>query len=320
MGASRASHRWRSGLVRPRGAPHLLQRIRDAYGGTLVLFKGLEAAAAYPNPLLRDFVDVDLLVDDVTAAQEALVAAGFELSADPPWLLRRSEREALFDLQHHARPLQLPGIPLKVELHRRPSWPQWLDPPSGEPFLAAAVPGTSGVEGVLALPPAHHALVLAVHAWVDEPLARLRDLVDVSAVAAAADPDELDRLARSFGVRLLWRSTVGTADALFGDGRSTFAMRTFARNMPHVRERTVLEGHLARALSPFCTLPPRAALRLSLANLAWALRPAAEEPWPRKLKRVLSAIAHASRPKSTHDATLAADAKQFHPPTRWRRR
>lgn len=306
--------------IRAVAALHLLQRVRDAYGGMIVLFKGLEAAAAYPDPLLRSFVDLDLLVDDVGAAQKDLLAAGFQPSPDPPWLSRRSGGEALYDLQQHARPLHLPDIPLKVELHRRPSWPAWLEQPTAEPFLAAAVPGTSGVEDVLALPPAHHALVLAAHAWVDEPLARLRDLVDVCLVARAADPNELDHLAHAFGLSRLWSSTLGSAVALFGhDNRSTFALKTFARNLPEARERTVAESHLARTLGPFCSLPPRAAVRQSVANLAWTFRPAAEEPWSRKLKRMLRAVAHADRPKSTHDAMLAADARQFHPPKRWRR-
>jgi hypothetical protein len=315
----RALEAERLARLRAIAALHLLRTVREACSGTLVVIKGLEAAAAYPDPLLRTFIDLDLLVDDVPTAHDELMAAGFEEGADPPWLRRRSDPEALFARQHHSRPLQLGGIPLKVELHRRPSWPAWLEPPDADLFLTAAVPGTTGVDGVLSLPPVHHALVLAAHSWVDGPLGRLRDLVDVSLLAAHADRAELESLARRLGAARLWRSTIGTADAVLAEGgRRTLALRTFARNVPAVRERTVVESHLEDWLSPFWTLPPRPAARRALSNLAWTFRPAAEESARAKLARALRALANARRPKSAHDAALGDDAKQFHPRQRWR--
>jgi len=284
----------------------------------VVLIKGPEAAAAYPDPLLRSFVDVDVLVDDVLAAGDALRGVGFEEGVDPPWAARHARRETVFDDKHHARPLQLPGVPLKLELHRRPSWPSWLKAPDGEPFLSVAVESSAGVPGVLALPPAYHAVVLAAHSWVDVPLGRLRDLVDVSAVSARADPDEVESVARALGVLRLWRATIDTADALLADeARPTLAMRTFARNLGDVRERTVFEGHVENWVSPFWTLALVPAARLALANLAWTFRPAAGEPWRAKFSRTVRAARHAGRPKSAHDGTLGPEARQFQPRKRW---
>ncbi len=307
--------------IRAIGAVHLLQLTRRAYGGQIVVIKGPEAASAYPDPFLRAFVDVDLLVDDVASAHDALVAAGFEEAADPPWAARRDNRDGLFDDKHHSRPLQLPGIPLKLELHRRPNWPLWLDVPGGESFLSVAVPGSTGVDGVLALPAAHHAVVLAAHSWVDAPLGRLRDLLDVSLVAAGADRHEVEEVARSVGALHLWRSTVAAAECVFGDTRRTsIAVRTFARNLPAVRERTVFEGHLENVLSPFWSMPPGAAVRLTLSNLRWMFRPAVGESRKEKLARALRALAHAGRAKSAHDAHLGDEARQFHPRERWQNR
>ena len=42
----------------------------------MVLMKGLEVGAYYPDPGLRPFRDLDLLVDDAERAQQALIEAG----------------------------------------------------------------------------------------------------------------------------------------------------------------------------------------------------------------------------------------------------
>ena len=61
----------------------LLERVRAAWDGPLVLFKGPELALDYPGPRLRRFGDLDVLTDDAEAAQAALLAAGFEEVCDP---------------------------------------------------------------------------------------------------------------------------------------------------------------------------------------------------------------------------------------------
>ena len=54
----------RIAAIRTLGVPVLLRRIREAYDGTLIFMKGPEAAARYPDPALRQFCDLDFLVDD----------------------------------------------------------------------------------------------------------------------------------------------------------------------------------------------------------------------------------------------------------------
>jgi putative nucleotidyltransferase-like protein len=306
--------------VRTLLAPALLARIRDAYDDTLVVLKGPEVGTRYPDPALRPFIDLDLLVADPERAQSALLGQGFEETDDPPWMAgRRRERDAFAD-KHHARPLQPPGIPLRIELHRWPSWPRWLTPPPPEALLAEAVPSSLDVDGVMTLSPAGHALVLAAHSWVHEPLGRLRDLLDVTLLAAEADRAEIDELARHWGLGRLWQATIGAAEAsLLPARRSTLAQRTWARNVPVVRERTVFESHLENWISCYWTSAPLEATRLAVSNVAWDLRPSAGEPWQRKLRRAARALGNALVPKSAHDEELGTDARRFSPVTRWRK-
>src|SRR3954454_25332597 len=78
--------------VRDLGALPLLARVRAAWDGPLVLHKGPELALDYPAPRLRRFWDLDLLTSNASAAQAALLAAGF----------REVEKE---DSGHHLRTL-----------------------------------------------------------------------------------------------------------------------------------------------------------------------------------------------------------------------
>jgi hypothetical protein len=221
---------------------------------------------------------------------------------------------------HHTRPLQLPGVPLKVELHRWPSWPRWLTPPAPEELLGNLVPSSLAVDGVMTFPPVEHALVVAAHSWVHEPLGRVRDLLDVLLLTAEADRDHLERRAHALGLVRLWRATLGLAEAaILGEGRRTLAQRTWARNLPAVRERTVLESHLENWISCYWTSSAFAATRLAVSNVVWDLRPSAGEGWATKIRRAARALRNAPSPKSAHDEQLGADARRFSPVTRWRR-
>ena len=109
--------------------------------------------------------------------QRALLAAGFE----PGGASGDDDYVGL----HHLRPLRVPGETAAfVEVHRRPGWVKFVDPLTTRELLAAATEGATGVPGVLALPPAHHALVLAAHSWDERPMRRLLDLIDIAAVTA----------------------------------------------------------------------------------------------------------------------------------------
>src|SRR5438132_5755685 len=87
--------------------PALLARIRAAYDGPMILMKGPVVAALYPDPSVRPYYDVDVVVLDADAVQRALVEAGFREVGDVA-LLRPGH--------HHKRPLEWSGMPLRDEV------------------------------------------------------------------------------------------------------------------------------------------------------------------------------------------------------------
>ncbi len=209
--------------------PRLLERVRAAYDGPIIVHKGPEVAVHYPDPILRNYGDIDLIVPDPEAVQRALIAAGFEEIGDP---------ELYLDI-HHLRPLRWPELPLHVEIHARPKWIDSLAAPSIEELFAVAVPSRT-INGVEAFLPEHHALFLAVHSWAHEPFRRLRDVIDIAAVRNEADSAEIEKLARAWGVGRLWEATERAIDAVLPLGRRPLPLRIWARNLTLVRERTVL--------------------------------------------------------------------------------
>jgi hypothetical protein len=274
-------------------APLVLEQVAAACPGErVVLLKGPEVAARYPDPALRVFGDLDVLVRDAESVQGALLAAGFEEIGDP----------SLYVDIHHLRPLRLRSLPLVVEVHSRPKWIESAPPPPAEELLAAAVRLPSGL---YALPPAHHAVLLAAHSWAHEPLRRLRDLLDVLLLAEEAGRDETARLARSWGVERLWRATIGAADAVLLDGPTTWPLRLWAQNLRDARERTVLENHLQRWLSDFSVVPPWRAAAGWPSTLVRELRPEGDEGWGAKVSRSAHALRNARRRRSAHDEELA---------------
>jgi hypothetical protein len=130
-----------------------------------------------------------------------------------------------------------------------------LTPPSAAELIGAALPSALGVDGLLAPDPARHAFLIAAHSWAHEPLRRLRDLVDARVVAAEADPAEVERLARSWYVDGLWRTTEAVAQAVFEGRSSPLALRLRARHLAAVREPTVLENRLRRWLAGYGGAP-----------------------------------------------------------------
>jgi hypothetical protein len=259
----------------------LLQRIRSACDGPLILFKGPEVAPLYPGRARR-FVDVDLLAADAPGVHAALIAHGFvDAAADP---------DDFYPGHVHLRELKWPTIWLKVEVHERTHWPAGAAGTPVSTLLDAAVPSQTGIEGVSALAPEHHALVLATHAWVHEPLATLRDLVDVAAVAAGLDGSEVARTAQRWGIGRLWATTARAIDGLFDNGAKTLPLRTWARHLPRTRERTVLENHLGRWLHAYWEARPAEATRRLGRALVDDVRPAAGERGRDKLLRISRAL------------------------------
>jgi hypothetical protein len=268
-----------------------LARAREAVAGPLLVVKGPELAARYPDPALRISRDVDLVVSDPGAVQGALLAAGFAETGDPDAYARAP----------HLLPLAWPGLPVELEVHGRPNWPPWLEAPSADELLEGAVPSASGVEGVLAPAPERHLLIVAVHAWTHGPLARVRDLLDVALMTPEADRAEADRLARAWGIERLWTTTSAIAEALFLGAPPPRALRGWAKNLAEVRERTVLEQHVARWRCWFDALPPSLALRASVDEVREDLSPQPGETWGAKLGRSRRAVRNAFVRKSAHD-------------------
>lgn len=281
----------RASALRSLAAPLLLERVRAAAGRPLLVLKGPEVARWYPAPALRPFDDVDVLAADAPDTQRTLLGAGFVEVGDP----------RLYTGIHHLRPLHLPGFPLVVEVHERPKWVEGLPAPTAERLLAAAVPAPNGL---LRLPPAEHAVVLAAHDWAHRPLEQLGRLIDVAAVCQGTSRAEVDAVASAWGVERLWRTTADAVDALLHGSQPTWPLRTWARGLRSGREQTVLENHVERLLAGFSVLPPGRAVAAAAAGLRRTLTPYPGEGWERKAQRAWDALGHALWRRSSHDRVL----------------
>ena len=266
----------------------LLEQIRSLCDGELMLAKGVEVARLYPGSA-RTFGDLDLYASEAASAHRALIGAGFVEVDDPE----------LFLDHHHLRPLKAPTFGLRVELHTRPHWPVATKPRIEEIF-EGAVPAGVGVAGISTPAPVHHALMLTAHAWTHNPLHILRDLVDIAAVSEGLSKAELTKTAESWGLAKVWQATHAAVEALFEGGRVTIPLRTWARHLRTVRERTLVEDHLMRWLHVFWELPPRAAMRDLEEPLRLTFLPVEGESWREKLGRTRRSIANPGEPMSRH--------------------
>jgi hypothetical protein len=282
-------------------APAVLKGVREAYDGRLLLLKGPEAAAHYPVGC-RPFNDLDILADDPEKAQRALLAAGFE---------RVGFEETYYEGLHHLSPLRMPGAPSPViEIHRRPNWLEWSEPPSGAELFGSAVPTSTVVDGFLALPPAQHALVMAAHGWIELPLRRILDLVDVLAVLPADERSDALELAKRWRMERVWSTTISAADAVVLGGPTPSSLRLWARNLQKVKDRTVTETHLRRLFSPFWALPPRRACMVSITTVGRELTPTPSERWSNKIARMWQAARNPGRASAEHSEKLGPDAQK----------
>lgn len=232
-------------------APVVLRRVVEAHDGAVMLLKGPEVARRYPDPTMRPSHDLDVLVEDSAAAFANLRRAGCEVVRDDP-------------SPQHELPLAFGDLPLSIELHSAPKWPDWAGPAPTRELFEAAVPAG---EGLLAPRLEHHAVLLAVHSWAHRPLARLLDLVDVLVLLDGCDAAEAAATARRWGVGRVWDVTLRAADAVLASGPTPWTLYTWARNTPRVRRPTRGEELLERCLSPFAALPLRDAARVSGASL-----------------------------------------------------
>jgi hypothetical protein len=283
-------------LICDLAAVPLLALVREVWDGPLVIHKGAEVALDYPEARLRRFCDLDLLTDDAEGAQTALLAAGF----------REVRVEESRGVDHHLNPLEWSGLPLTVELHSGPHWVDRLPGPAVDELLAGAVPSRLGVDGVAALAPAPHTLVLAAHSWSHDPLGRLGNLIDVAVTLERAGEAEVAALARRWGCARMWRTTRAAVGAVLeGSGRSA-AVAGWARHLREARERTVLEAHLKDVLAPVWGLPRRRMPAAVAAEVRAMAAPRGGEPWRAKSRRARLAVRNAGAARSDHVLALSA--------------
>jgi Uncharacterised nucleotidyltransferase len=249
----------------------VLDRVLTLYDKPVMVLKGPELACRYPDPRFRPYHDLDLLVEDSASAQRALLAAGC-----------RPAREHA--VPHHESPLVFPDLPLVIELHHRLKPLEFARLPDARRLLGDAVPSRWDPR-VLAPPPAQHAALVAAHAWDERPLRRIIDLVDVELLLTESGRDSAADVARVWGLERVWDCTLAAVDALFHGGAVPWTVRTWARNLPAVRERRRAEDLLTRMLAPFGAFPPRRAARVSVRNLLAVPRGRSGASWPGSLRR-----------------------------------
>lgn len=277
--------------------PVILTRARRAYDGPLLVLKGPELASRYPDRARR-FGDIDLLPADPEAAQAALLAAGFvpaprEEWPPPGWAY-------VGRAYYHLQPLELPGVPLTVEIHRQVNWPVGLEPPRNEELFAAAEPSALGIEGLLAPAARHHAVLLAAHGWAEGPVRKLRDLVDLLVFVEDSERDELRELARHWHFERGWTATLALADWLLGEGPEPRFARLWARHVRALREPTVFETHLQHWFAPFWLGTLRVGLQQAAAAVGRDLRPKPDQTWAQKGRQTVRALLHPLSPRSVH--------------------
>lgn len=286
-----AERAWRFAALSVRG---VLTQVRAAYDGPIVVFKGPTAAARYPHGA-RSYGDIDLLVEDAAAAQRALLAEGF-IEVDEP---------DLFADIHHLRPLRWEGLPLDLELHSRPKWPDRLTGPRFAEIRDAAVDAGLGVDGILTPCREHHTMLLVAHGWAHSPLRSVRDLLDVAAMAEGLDRRELDELARRWDLERVWATTAAAIDYLAGErARKPAPLRIWAGHLGALRDQTVLEAHLDRWVGAYWGLPFGEATAEGFAHLKWDLRPAYGERSSERAARAWLSLRRAFVAQSEHEREL----------------
>jgi hypothetical protein len=170
-----------------------------AIDGPIVLLKGLDVAARYPESTLRRVRDVDALVSDADRVHDSLLTSGFRpiVEAGASW------QPHDYDDLHELAPVECPGISMRLEVHRRPNWPSWGTPPPLDEILEAAVASTVAMDGVLAPSLEHQTLLVLAHSWSRQSFLQLCQLVDFAVLVEHCDFDVVRRTARAWGLARL---------------------------------------------------------------------------------------------------------------------
>ena len=173
-----------------------------------------------------------------------------------------------------------------------------------ESIVGSARASDFGVEGILTPVDAHHALLVAAHAWAHEPLWRLRDLADVRVLASPSERAAIGRTAEAWGMTRLWQTTDRVTDAIVGRHPMPFLVRPWAAHLLEHRERTVFENHVRDYMAAYLALPRTAAFVKAAHAFAEDFLPAPDQGWSNKLSRMLTASKNANTPMSHHSLQL----------------
>jgi hypothetical protein len=250
-------------------AERLVRHSRGVIDGPLMLIKGLEVAARYPDPTLRALRDVDLLVPDALSAQDALLAAGY--------LKQKGAGIALhprsYDDLHQLCPLEYPGMSLPIEMHRHPHWPTWARPPTFDELYECAVPSRLCIDDLVVPGVEHHALLVLAHSWARQPFEQLSQLVDFALLVEECDRSELRRIATRWRLdRLLGVADRAVESLLLSRGQDPLVMRWFA---PHLRSLSVASHarrQVNRYLGSVAVIPFGSAVRAAGQGVARRVR------------------------------------------------
>jgi hypothetical protein len=267
-----------------------LKQIREAFDGRLVLYKGLELANRYEDPSERSSGDIDVITDDPDGLFETLGSLGYQhvtLSLVEQETAESSGPSA-YSTYHHLWPLERPGWPVVIEVHRSPGWLPGMTPPTTAALLETAVPTCLGLDGIEALDPAAHGVCVAVHSWRDRPFARRRDLTDIDLLLDTPETaSRADHLAADWGVARIWAWYRNAIAAAQGSQRAVPAVRLLGGDRFETRTSSKLADYLVRYAGRFLIDAPVQHRAEILRALRTDTGPLRGEPFRRKLRRFL---------------------------------
>lgn len=232
----------------------------DAAGIDTRVLKGSAVAHLdYPDPALRSYHDIDVLVraDDVDRAVGALTAAGFHRTLAEP----RPGFDRRFDKGATMRPAEQ----YEVDLHRTFVLGPWGRLVDFMDLWDAGQPYPIGGRPLRALSPVNRFLHVCYHAALGNWPLRLGSLRDVAELLRSLDDRaEVIERATAWGVRAVVAAAVTDTTRLLGLGCTGEVSRWARRYVPTRREESWLALHTrsnktfaAQAVATLRTLPWR---------------------------------------------------------------
>jgi hypothetical protein len=206
----------------------LLRELHSILQRPLLVLKGIEVAKHYPEPGWRRLRDLDVLVEDPAAAQDALVAAGWRLKPTPGFLRDPRGDTSL----HQLCPIERPGFSLPVELHRRPNGPTWSSMPDFSGLFDRATPRAQGIDGAWSLSVEDQAIVVLGHSCARQPFEQFSQIIDFALLSASSSREALVELARRARLERLLSVAEQTVESLLlGSAPEPLVTRLFSSHL-----------------------------------------------------------------------------------------